>query len=195
MSLLAPDAVDWTDLGTGTGESALLVTAGLPLRKRTAVTLVTPPRLPNWTIIHADIRTWKGRGDVVSLLDVIEHLTAEEGQALLQRLRGQYRRGIVYTPFGFLRQDSTTHPELAEDPLMWHRSGWVPADFADCHGLVWPIYHRTAGGSCGVLLATWGIPMERLHILHRAMRERAIISWARWLWQGRPRFAAQHASS
>ena len=59
--------------------------------------------------------------DAVVLLDVIEHLTKEEGNALIQKMqRWARKKVIVYTPNGFVHQD-----EYDENPLQKHRSGWI----------------------------------------------------------------------
>ena len=66
--------------------------------------------------------------DVVVLLDVIEHLSKDEGRAILEKMEKWARRKvIVFTPNGFLPQD-----DYNENPFMDHRSGW---DAAELRGL------------------------------------------------------------
>ena len=63
--------------------------------------------------------------DVVTCVEVIEHLEKAQGLALLDELERIGRRVIVTTPNGFLEQG-----ELAANPLQRHRSGWTVREFA-----------------------------------------------------------------
>ena len=76
--------------------------------------------------IQADIMALPfadGSYDVVTALDVIEHLPKEGGLALLDELervcRGQV---VVLTPYGFMEQ-----PPYPDQPWMEHKSGWWPS--------------------------------------------------------------------
>jgi 2-polyprenyl-3-methyl-5-hydroxy-6-metoxy-1,4-benzoquinol methylase len=62
--------------------------------------------------------------DVVTCIEVIEHLPRPEGLRLLDELERVGRHVIVTTPNGFLEQDA-----LEENPLQRHLSGWTVADF------------------------------------------------------------------
>jgi SAM-dependent methyltransferase len=62
--------------------------------------------------------------DVVTCVEVIEHLERDAGLRLLAELERVGRLVIVTTPNGFLEQG-----ELAQNPLQRHRSGWTVADF------------------------------------------------------------------
>ena len=63
--------------------------------------------------------------DAVVLLDVLEHLPKEKGQALLQKIEKIARRKVViFTPNGFLPQD-----DFDENPYMDHCSGWSAGEF------------------------------------------------------------------
>lgn len=63
--------------------------------------------------------------DAVVALDVLEHLTPEEGEKLLQRMeRWARKKVIVFTPNGFLPQE-----EYDENPFMEHQSGWEVEEF------------------------------------------------------------------
>lgn len=63
--------------------------------------------------------------DVVTCIEVIEHVTREDGLRLLDELERVGRTVIVTTPNGFLQQD-----ELEGNPLQRHRSGWSARDFS-----------------------------------------------------------------
>ena len=104
--------------------------------------------------IQADIMALPfadGSYDVVTALDVIEHLPKEGGLALLDELervcRGQV---VVLTPYGFMEQ-----PPYPDQPWMEHKSGWWPRDFAD-RG------YRTLGAG--------GVRFCRRHEEHTAFR-------------------------
>jgi hypothetical protein len=87
----------------------------------------------------------------VFLLDVLEHLPKEPGQALLQECERVARQQIVlFTPLGFLSQE---YADAEEDAWgfhggQWqrHLSGWVPEDLDDA----WTVlacrhFHATNG--------------------------------------------------
>ncbi len=65
--------------------------------------------------------------DAVVMLDVLEHLTKEEGEALLKKMSQWARKKVViFTPNGFLHQD-----EYDSNPYMEHKSGWTADEFAE----------------------------------------------------------------
>ena len=145
---------EWTDLGSGNGDKILTVTAGLNLRGRHSVVIAsdaTCRRLESagWSVRREDIRQWVDSlpadfgGDCVSLFDVIEHFEPDDAMAVLDRLERAFRVVILFTPRGFMKQDAESDPELAGDPLMWHRSGFTEADFLSRGYVVWywPVYH------------------------------------------------------
>jgi hypothetical protein len=67
-----------------------------------------------------------GSYDVVTALDVIEHLPKEAGWTLLDELERVCRGHlIVLTPYGYMVQ-----PPYPDQPWMEHLSGWWPQDFA-----------------------------------------------------------------
>lgn len=58
--------------------------------------------------------------DAVVLIEVLEHLTDEQGERLLERIESWARKKIVITtPNGFLPQGT-----LSQNPYELHRSGW-----------------------------------------------------------------------
>jgi 2-polyprenyl-3-methyl-5-hydroxy-6-metoxy-1,4-benzoquinol methylase len=66
-----------------------------------------------------------GEFDVVTCIEVIEHVRREDGLRLLDELERVGRFVIVTTPNGFLEQD-----DLEGNPLQRHLSGWSVSDFA-----------------------------------------------------------------
>jgi hypothetical protein len=150
--------IDWTDVAPGNGRITATATEGLALRRRRLIIPAhqqKPQCLEHWQHEYADLVAWAGTetGDCVSLFDVIEHLARPDADDVMTRLERSYRLVVVFTPRGFMRQDATTNPELADDPTMWHRSGFVARDFEDRGYLtyVWPLYHPGAG--VGAILA------------------------------------------
>ena len=66
-----------------------------------------------------------GSYDVVTALDVIEHLPKDRGSVLLAELERVCRGHlVVMTPYGFVEQ-----PPGPGQPWMEHLSGWWPDDF------------------------------------------------------------------
>lgn len=79
--------------------------------------------------------------DTVFLIDVIEHLEKDEGEALLKRTEKIARQQIViFTPLGFVAQHTLEGGKDAWglDGAEWqeHKSGWLPEDFDD----TWDVY-------------------------------------------------------
>jgi hypothetical protein len=65
-------------------------------------------------------------------LDMIEHLTREDGQELVRlMLMAQPRQIVIFTPDGFLEQDGPDPWGLGGDTWQKHRSGWTPGDFPE----------------------------------------------------------------
>jgi hypothetical protein len=61
-----------------------------------------------------------GAYDLVLLVDVLEHLTHEQGEQLLARIPG---RALVCTPRDFFQ-----NPQFADYPTEEHRSVWTVAE-------------------------------------------------------------------
>jgi SAM-dependent methyltransferase len=62
--------------------------------------------------------------DVVVACDLLEHLPADDGSRLLERMESLAReRVVILTPNGWLRQEATWG-----NPYQVHRAGWSPAD-------------------------------------------------------------------
>ena len=78
--------------------------------------------------VKADIRTVDFEPDsfdCVMCLEVLEHLTKEEGLALIGRMEKWARKKIILsTPNTFVWQD-----EVDDNPLQAHQSGWTVKEF------------------------------------------------------------------
>jgi hypothetical protein len=86
--------------------------------------------------------------EAVYLLDVIEHLTREKGEALLAKIRAlPLKQIVVFTPVGFMQQEGDAWG-LGGEYWQKHRSGWVPSDFPG-----WDTYARKQG-----FFAVWTAP-------------------------------------
>lgn len=59
--------------------------------------------------------------DAVVLMEVLEHLTKEEGKKLLKKIETWARKKVIITtPNGYLPQG-----QMSQNPYQVHRSGWV----------------------------------------------------------------------
>jgi hypothetical protein len=92
--------------------------------------------------------------DAVYLLDVIEHMTREQGLAALEgACRVAARQVVVYTPDGFKAQDGDAWG-LGGEHWQRHRSGWTAADF----GAGWAVHPFTDEDGSRSLFAVWTRP-------------------------------------
>lgn len=70
----------------------------------------------------------------VLILDVIEHMTRLEGEAIL-KLLNRFKRVVLYTPDGFMPQEPKGDEKDPWGYNGWewqrHRSGWTAKDFPD----------------------------------------------------------------
>lgn len=66
--------------------------------------------------------------DAVYMLDVIEHMTREDGLSCLEAAKRYARQIVVFTPNGFLEQHGDAWG-MGGEHWQEHRSGWVPSDF------------------------------------------------------------------
>jgi predicted TPR repeat methyltransferase len=83
--------------------------------------------------------------DAVVALDVLEHVSRQEGIALLKKMEmWAKKKVIIHTPNGYLHQEG-----YDENPLQEHKSGWIANDFTQkgftvigMDGLKWLRGHR-----------------------------------------------------
>lgn len=94
--------------------------------------------------------------DYITIHDVIEHLTKEDGRNLLSHTIPIARKGVdVFTPIGFVEQipgeDGLDAWGLHGGEWQRHRSGWVPEDF--------PGWEIEFSNPCGtpMLTAKWRV--------------------------------------
>jgi hypothetical protein len=80
-------------------------------------------------LLHGDVRFLDkifqpGQFDACVAMDVIEHLTKEDGMRLIRAMeRSASKKVIIFTPSGFLPQGHTENADLQQ-----HLSGWEPAE-------------------------------------------------------------------
>lgn len=110
--------------------------------------------------ICGDFRNWERyvsgpELDVAMIIDTIEHIPKDEGLALLERLKGAFRRVLVFTPDGF-------HPQYDDvtgfgNEYQVHECGWSASDFEQLGYSVvtHPEFHGEKGGA---LFAIWPRP-------------------------------------
>lgn len=82
---------------------------------------------------HDVLRNVKpGSVGAIYCLDMIEHLTREDGLDLVQlMLMAQPRQIVIYTPNGFREQDGADPWGLGGEVWQKHRSGWTTGDFPE----------------------------------------------------------------
>jgi len=111
--------------------------------------------------------------DSIFLLDVIEHLTKEDGYGLLVECTRVCRdQVVVFTPHGFMPQEVEAGQKdgwgLDGGQLQEHLSGWHPGDF----GAFWSFhvcegFHKSIGSngietSYGAMFAIYNSPIKRI---------------------------------
>lgn len=142
------------DVGCGDGETMRLLDASNRLRS-VGIDIFRPylercrGRDSHTYLVQADVRHIPLRNkscDVVLCLEVCEHLTKEEGLALVRELeRIAKQMIIVSTPVGRYDQGSRD-----ENPHWAHQSRWEPSDFAAMGYLTRGSGVRGLGGDSGI---------------------------------------------
>ena len=164
----------WVDLGCGSAEATRTVRVPKTI-ERVSVDVYDGPDKPAG-FINADIRDHVDKtaltGCLVTLLDVIEHFERDQGREFLHTLERKADSVCIFTPDGFYRQDAESHPETAQRPEQWHRSGWTPEEFSEWGYDVirFPRLHSNFGGFAAIRSTYWNNrrkwerSIERLHI-------------------------------
>ncbi len=79
-------------------------------------------------------RVKPGSVGAIYCLDVIEHLTREDGAEMLQLMHmAQPKQIVIFTPNGYLEQNGPDPMGMGGDYWQQHRSGWTPGDFQEWH--------------------------------------------------------------
>lgn len=90
--------------------------------------------------------------DHIVMLDVIEHMERQDGEAVLRLAQEKARQVVVFTPLGFVAQEGDAWG-MGGDDWQRHRSGWLPEDFPGWTVLVDPSFH--ASKKAGAFFAIW----------------------------------------
>ena len=90
------------------------------------------------------------RYDVAFALDVIEHLSIENGHKLLSIMDKISSKQILFTPLGEMWVGNSGHPEE-------HASGWTPEMIPGYASIVFPDYHKVWGFGAWFLWKTENI--------------------------------------
>ena len=144
----------WLDIGCGDGTTCTTMQLNW-LPDKTGIDPKPWESGPDWKLIKGiykpDCEIWYNHFDIITALDVIEHLTREEGERLLEHLEKVADKLIILqTPDGFLPQGPLQDPKFDE----WdtHRSGWKAEDFLSRGYCVWrtPLdFHHNPTGLLG----------------------------------------------
>lgn len=121
------------------------VTRKLPFKEKTYVDVLDCWDIPGQmhrfvqTDVLGDHEIFSKRYDVANCSDGIEHLTREQGFALVERMKAISDRQTLFTPLGeHLVETDNPDPKC-------HKSGWQPEDFEGFASIVCPHYHPTLG--------------------------------------------------
>lgn len=82
--------------------------------------------------------------DTIFMLDVIEHMTREEGKSVIE-MAVERGRVVIFTPLGFMKQDGKDPWEMDGDYWQTHKSGWTPDDFPGWYHFVNKAFHGYMG--------------------------------------------------
>lgn len=82
------------------------------------------------------------------MLDVIEHMTKDDGLKLLGKLKNNCQRIVLFTPLGDLWITDNPSPHS-------HKSGWTPDDLPGWNFWVWPSFHKFADGNTHGAFWAW----------------------------------------
>ena len=115
--------------------------------------------------IHGDIRDFetlidKDDMDCCMIIDVLEHFDKDTAIDLVQRIKNNFKKLLLFIPEGNHPQNKDVF-KLGADKYQTHRSTWWAADIAqeldiNPDGVVFcPRFHRKKGNGKGVLFITW----------------------------------------
>ena len=98
--------------------------------------------------------------DTIVALDVIEHMTREEGEAFIQLALSKARKQVViFTPLGFIPQSGGDYVDpwgLQGQKWQEHKSGWTPEDFEGWECITDAVFHTRDGKTYGAFFAIHG---------------------------------------
>ena len=122
------------DLGCGAGEPAY--TLKHRNRKLIGVDAFAPylaicyKNRNHWGLVQSDVRRLPFRpeaADTVVCLRILEHLSREEGEQLIDTAEACSKRQVIFgLPVGSLER-----PEYHDNPFQAHRSTWMPQEFRE----------------------------------------------------------------
>lgn len=109
------------------------------------------------TVINGDIREFEkyihpSKNDCVLIIDVIEHLSKKDGMNLIERCRNFFKKIVIATPEGYIRQDNDP-TGLGQNTWQTHRSGWTLEELKTL-GFTGEVYPKYTGET-GYVFATW----------------------------------------
>jgi Mg/Co/Ni transporter MgtE len=99
-----------------------------------------------------ELATFPREDVTVFMLDVIEHMPREDGEAMI-RLLEEFEHAVIFTPLGWYEQDGQNPDAWGYNGGYWqkHRSAWQPEDFSGWDVKVWTKWHPK--NSVGAILA------------------------------------------
>lgn len=134
---LAADCDSVLDVGTGLMSSLELVGCRVKLGLDAHRPYLEQRRVRDAVPIHASATDLErlfvpGAVDLVTLIDVIEHFTADDAREVLRQAESVARRRVVlFTPRGEFPQEGYDAFGLGGEDYQRHRSAWEPEDLAE----------------------------------------------------------------
>lgn len=98
--------------------------------------------------------------DTIIALDVIEHMTRDDGHTFIAKaLAAAKEQIIIFTPLGYMPQSGGTDKDpwgLQGQAWQKHQSGWTPEDFKGWQWLVDTDFHHRDNKTYGAFFAIHG---------------------------------------
>lgn len=132
LSLQLPTTAYGTylDIGTGDGNVACSHPYYAKIPNKTGIDPQRPLKLfhhPSWTLLKEAYKegcsVWENEYDLITLYDIIEHYTKEEGTKILDHIEQKGKLIVIFTPSGFYPQDGNEWDS--------HKCGWTAQEFLD----------------------------------------------------------------
>lgn len=138
----------WVDYGTGNGSNVMELYWNIPDVNKYAYDILDQygeNLSSEWVKIPEKKVFEIPRPNLITLLDVIEHVDKISGHELIKKLMQNFDHIIIFTPNGYLQQDDRTHPGINKYQV--HVSGWNVEDFRQygMNIMLLPGFHNPQG--------------------------------------------------
>lgn len=170
LRALGRDCESVLDVGTGLMRSLELmpcrVKLGLDAHRPYLERRTVPDAVPvNAAATELERLFVAGAVDLVTLIDVIEHFSADDAREVMRQAESvAARRVVLFTPRGEFPQDGFDAFGLGGEELQRHRSAWEPEDLAALgyRVVVLSGYHTSANASFVEAFGAGAPPVDAL---------------------------------